>query len=300
MGNHPSENRRIGLNVNEIGSWRKETMNKHLLILGIAILLICVGLSGCNEQTGTSSEENKFLGTWTDNTGEITTFYSDGTFTSKLWNVTGTGTWEIKDGKLKTVFIGGILLDYDYSFSNNDETLTLTNVDTGSIYVYTKQEETLTKEDQIEQEKVNFSIEEVIITSELEVKPLFSDEVKLEVSNNSKFIIVSLAIENKEDKWLTVQAFYQSLTDDNGNKYDGNMFVRVNDSTYALEELVLVGEDALSSSNDISPNSTTIKKVVYEIPLDREPDKIRLSYGFKDNELTSVKNWFETELDIQS
>lgn len=300
MGNHPSENRRIGLNVNEIGSWRKETMNKQLLIVGIAILLLAVGLSGCNEQTGTSSEENKFLGTWTDNTGEITTFYSDGTFTSKLWNVTGTGTWEIKDGKLKTVFIGGILLDYDYSFSNNDETLTLTNVDTGSIYVYTKQEETPTKEDQIEQEKVNFSIEEVIITSELEVKPLFSDEVKLEVSNNSKFIIVSLTIENKEDKWLTVQAFYQSLTDDNGNKYDGNMFVRVNDSTYALEELVLVGEDALSSSNDISPNSTTIKKVVYEIPLDREPDKIRLSYGFKANELTNVKDWFETELDIPS
>jgi len=114
-------------------------MKKQLVIIGIVALLVCVGLSGCNEQTGTSSEENKFLGTWKDNTGEITAFYSDGTFTSKLWNVTGTGTWEIKDGKLKTVFIGGILLDYDYSLSNNDETLTLTNVDTGSTYVYTKQ-----------------------------------------------------------------------------------------------------------------------------------------------------------------
>ena len=34
-------------------------MNKHLIILGIAVLLICIGLSGCEEIEG-----NQFSGTW--------------------------------------------------------------------------------------------------------------------------------------------------------------------------------------------------------------------------------------------
>jgi len=35
-------------------------MNKQLIIFGMAVLLICVGLSGCNEQTGdTSGDMNK-------------------------------------------------------------------------------------------------------------------------------------------------------------------------------------------------------------------------------------------------
>ena len=38
MGNHPSKNRRIET---------VDKMNKHLIILAIAVLLICVGLSGC-------------------------------------------------------------------------------------------------------------------------------------------------------------------------------------------------------------------------------------------------------------
>jgi len=39
-------------------------MNKKLLIIGIAVLLLTVGLNECNEQTGILSEENKFVGTW--------------------------------------------------------------------------------------------------------------------------------------------------------------------------------------------------------------------------------------------
>ncbi len=42
-------------------------MNKHLLVSGIAVLLICVGLSGCTEQTNneddnTISEYDSFIG----------------------------------------------------------------------------------------------------------------------------------------------------------------------------------------------------------------------------------------------
>ena len=44
-------------------------MNKNLLIIGIAVLLIVVGLSGCNENgdssnNGLTDEEKKFIGTW--------------------------------------------------------------------------------------------------------------------------------------------------------------------------------------------------------------------------------------------
>jgi len=45
MGNHPSKNRRIET---------VDKMNNHLIILGIAVLLICVGLSGCDELTDTN------------------------------------------------------------------------------------------------------------------------------------------------------------------------------------------------------------------------------------------------------
>jgi len=31
-------------------------MNKYLIILGIAVLLICIGLNGCTQQTATQKE----------------------------------------------------------------------------------------------------------------------------------------------------------------------------------------------------------------------------------------------------
>ena len=111
-------------------------MNKNLIILVIAILLICVGfLSGCNEQ---SSEESKFLGTWIDDTGETTIFHENGTTTSILGDLQGTGTWKLENDRLIITF-QGLILTFDYSFSNNDETLTLINVDTGLTFVNIKQ-----------------------------------------------------------------------------------------------------------------------------------------------------------------
>jgi len=52
-------------------------MNKYLIVVAIAILLLAVGLSGCNEQTGISSEESKFVGTWIDDIDEIIVFYEE-------------------------------------------------------------------------------------------------------------------------------------------------------------------------------------------------------------------------------
>ena len=110
-------------------------MKKQSVILGIAVLLICIGLSGCNEQ---SSEENKFLGTWIDNTGEITIFHEDGTTTSILDDLQETGTWKLENDRLIITFLG-LILTFDYSFSNNDKTLTITNIEFNKTYVMTKQ-----------------------------------------------------------------------------------------------------------------------------------------------------------------
>ena len=51
---------------------------------------------------------------------------------------------------------------------------------------------------------------------------------------------------------------------------------------------------------EMPPNTTALKTIVFQIPIDREPETLKLSYGFKANELTNVKDWFETELDIPS
>ena len=87
-------------------------------------------------------ERNKFIGTW-KTTSEVPsinwtmTLFSDGTCTGA---VTG-NTWSLKDGKL--VFIattqdGTVVGEYYYFFPNNT-TLTLTDVNTGSSKVYSKQ-----------------------------------------------------------------------------------------------------------------------------------------------------------------
>ena len=113
-------------------------MNKHLVVLGMAVLLLIVGLSGC-EQVGIQSEENRFAGTWkTDSLYDTLTLRSEGTCKKFTYD----GTWSIKDGKFTLIYTARTnpqTYIYEYSFSNNNNTLTLTNIDTGTPLVYTKQ-----------------------------------------------------------------------------------------------------------------------------------------------------------------
>jgi len=109
-------------------------MNKHLITLGIAILLICVGLSGCLDG------ESKFVGTWSYGAAKDTrTFYSDGKYVVSDYD----GTWELKDEKLHVIFsmpmLGEISKTYNYAFSNNDNTLTLTEIKSGETRVFSRQ-----------------------------------------------------------------------------------------------------------------------------------------------------------------
>ena len=102
-------------------------MKKQLVILGLVILFVCVGFSGCNQVSNRfNPDRDKFLGTWkvvklnnSTSSGEVYTFFSDGTvgITDRM------GTWEFKDRKLVLDF-DIIQYVYSYSFSDNDRTLT--------------------------------------------------------------------------------------------------------------------------------------------------------------------------------
>jgi len=114
-------------------------MKKQLVIIGVTLILLIVGLSGCNEEKNTiNTEKNKFIGTWQNTTLGYTTtitLFSNGT--SKV--NTGNATWGLKDGKLViTLALTGQPTEYPYTFSNNDRTLTLTPPNAVPM-IYTKQ-----------------------------------------------------------------------------------------------------------------------------------------------------------------
>jgi hypothetical protein len=111
-------------------------MKKQLVIVGTAVLLLVVGLSGCNELNPLSSEEDRFVGTWKQNKeyGIGFTLFSDGTGS---WQSVST-TWELKDGKF-TIYFSGVYLIYNYEFSNNYQTLSLEETNSGLKYEFIKQ-----------------------------------------------------------------------------------------------------------------------------------------------------------------
>jgi len=118
-------------------------MKKQFIIIGIVLILLVVGLSGCN----LFSDKNKFVGAWsgTYQYGGIgglsvsITFLSDGTYTASLPLTIESGTWDVKDGKL--VKTGGTnpTVAYIYVFSDNDKTVTLTSTTENEQWVLTKQ-----------------------------------------------------------------------------------------------------------------------------------------------------------------
>jgi hypothetical protein len=120
-------------------------MKKQLIIVGIIVLLLAVGLSGCNENKS-ESELDKFLGTWVAFENYTITFYSNGTFARGEYV---NGTYSIVDGRLvlnTTDNTPGVNPDnrkfitiFNYVFSNNDKTLALTIPNTGLGYICTKQ-----------------------------------------------------------------------------------------------------------------------------------------------------------------
>lgn len=125
-------------------------MKKELVIIALITILVTIGLSGCNEVSNTLNPEiNKFVGKWqnittniippenvTSTTNKTYVFFSDGTFIE----YNNTGHYEIKDSKLVMYYGEGIGIAFNYYFSNNNETMTLSlaSIPDESI-VFTKQ-----------------------------------------------------------------------------------------------------------------------------------------------------------------
>lgn len=102
-------------------------MKKLLILFGVAVLLICVGLSGCFDRQSLSSEEQRFVGTWDmEGMGSPVIFHSNGQISGFFGE-----EFEIKDGKLVILkrFAGVYRQEsYNYTFSNNDTKLILINI----------------------------------------------------------------------------------------------------------------------------------------------------------------------------
>lgn len=112
-------------------------MKKQLIVVGIIVLLITIGLSGCTE---TKVRDSRFVGEWKDieHPQNTLTFFSDGTgLFSNL-----SSSWEIKDSNLViTTSVSGqeAKSTFSYVFSNNNQTLILTDVYHLSNYTFIKQ-----------------------------------------------------------------------------------------------------------------------------------------------------------------
>jgi hypothetical protein len=111
-------------------------LRSKIVILGIACLIICAYLSGCNEENDNATDdEGKFIGTWLG-AGNQLVFFENGNGSLNQYLT----TWEIKDGKLIVYFTHiAFNLTSEYIFSNNDTTLTLFDTVTGDPIIYTKQ-----------------------------------------------------------------------------------------------------------------------------------------------------------------
>lgn len=121
-----------------------------MLTIGIIALLVTVGLSGC-EQSENKTKKETFVGIWqsttTNITRTITLLANNSCSLSTLKGSSNfstlTGTWEIKDEKFIMKFPNPLLIyTFNYSFSNNDRTLTLTSAYYSSTtQEFTKQQE---------------------------------------------------------------------------------------------------------------------------------------------------------------
>jgi len=126
-------------------------MKKHLMLIGTFGLLVCVGLSGCNQISNLFlSDEDKLVGTWNTeglwmNAPTVLEFFANGTITAdvELGAIDFTiddGIWDMHDGTL-TMEIGDLLSQttYSYQFSEDDKKLTLTDSENNDSFVLTKQ-----------------------------------------------------------------------------------------------------------------------------------------------------------------
>jgi len=126
-------------------------MKKQLIIPGMVVLLLVINFSGCIETKNSQNniDEEKLIGIWTNTSfaeGNVITlsytFLSNNTYLVSMSYLENTstfnGTWKITDNNL-IVIIEGRTLTGNYEFSNNDKTITITDISSGSVTILTKQ-----------------------------------------------------------------------------------------------------------------------------------------------------------------
>jgi hypothetical protein len=116
-------------------------MKKRLILVGVTLFLLAIGLSGCtNNKTGSSKiNEEKILGQWVETipgTPLIVTMnfvtnmsYYESMNETRIW-----GTYTMTD---ETIVLqsGGVANTFEYSYSNNDNTLTLLQTANRDVYL---------------------------------------------------------------------------------------------------------------------------------------------------------------------
>ena len=117
------------------------TMKKVPLFIGVMLIILTVGLSGCTEENskkgdGASTDLSKFVGTWygghwnssIEDKDETWTFYEN----DSLYRIDAFdeewATYELDENGKLCIRIAAIhyLMCYEFTFSNNDTYLTLT------------------------------------------------------------------------------------------------------------------------------------------------------------------------------
>ena len=105
-------------------------MKKRFIIMVSMCIILAGVLNGCTQI------DSRFVGTWNHSMIPITyvTFFSDETcnYYTEFFD------WKVKDGNLVLKNENG-QLTFEFSFTDNDKTLTLTNIDTGKSDMYYKQ-----------------------------------------------------------------------------------------------------------------------------------------------------------------
>ncbi len=111
-------------------------MIKKIIMFGIVVLLICIGLSGCNEQDNNEDIQkiaNKFIGKWFEEgkNNQYMHFFRNGTVKDTEHVGTWTLTKDILTLNIPTESGSGDLMpiQFNYRFSNDGERLTLNIVD---------------------------------------------------------------------------------------------------------------------------------------------------------------------------
>jgi len=116
-------------------------MKKQLVIIGVILLLMSAGLSGCtNNNKPLTSEELKFVGKWRN--AQLTNYtmdiYANRTFISS-WKLYG--VWNQQNGLFTLDYtVPDTTYTYTYAFSNDNNTLNLVlTSDVNVTYTYLRQ-----------------------------------------------------------------------------------------------------------------------------------------------------------------